>query len=172
MNKISTVIFSAIAVGSIILWPGGAVAQGQAGGDFPRYLPPAQTRDEIIQEEQRRQEEELDRNSPASVVWFVPGGDKVKPEYKKAIAGLAQYLDSHPGATVTLNGYTDNLGTPEAGRRLSERRARKVKAILVEEFGIDKSRIKAVGRGRANPIASNRTAAGRQKNNRVEAVIE
>lgn len=171
MGKTALIMIMALPI-LVLANAGGAAGQAPAESGLPRYLPPAQTREEIIREELRRQEEERDRNSPAAVVWFVPGGDKVKPEYKKAIAGLAEYLNSHPGAVVTINGYTDSSGTPDAGRRLSERRARKVKAILVEEFRIDGSRIKAVGRGRADPIASNSTAAGRQKNNRVEAVIE
>lgn len=138
--------------------------------EYPRYLPPAQTRDEIIREELRRQEES-DRARSAVVIRFRAGGDEVGPEDKQALTGLSGYLEAHPEAKATINGFTDSSGSPDANMKLSERRARKVKSILVEEFKIDGARLETAGWGAEQPVASNRTAAGRQKNRRVEAVI-
>jgi outer membrane protein OmpA-like peptidoglycan-associated protein len=153
---------------------GGAAAQAPAGGDLPRYLPPVQTRDEIIREELLRQEREAARacQVPAVVAWFAAGSAQIRPVYVRAVGKIAACLEAHPEKAVTLNGYSDNAGGSDANVRLSERRARAVKDILINEFKIDGSRIRTQGRGGGDPIASNGTAAGRQKNRRVEAVIE
>lgn len=154
-----------LEVFSIILLAANFVFSGETV-EYPRYIPPAQTRDEIIQEELRKQQAQ-DR----FIIRFAAGEAAVKPEYEKAIADLAGYLNDHPEAAASINGYTDNAGTPAANLKLSERRAREVKEILVKEFNIDGSRLETVGWGAKKPLASNKTTSGRQKNRRVEAVI-
>jgi OOP family OmpA-OmpF porin len=57
-------------------------------------------------------------------------------------------------------------------QKLSERRANSVRQYIIDKFGIDGSRLTAVGYGESKPIADNSTAEGRQKNRRVEAVME
>jgi len=56
--------------------------------------------------------------------------------------------------------------------RLSQARADSVRTYLIDHFSIDPAIIKAVGYGPRKPIASNKTEKGRQKNRRIEAVIE
>ncbi|WP_432710864.1 OmpA family protein [Pedobacter sp.] len=72
--------------------------------------------------------------------------------------------------SLKLSGYTDNTGPLALNMRLSKERAEAVKAYLVAH-GANASRIEAVGYGPENPIASNKTAAGRQKNRRVEFTL-
>jgi len=90
-----------------------------------------------------------------------------KAELKKAIAFVKKYS----GAKIKLEGYTDFIGTEKYNMALSERRANAVRDYLVREGGVVKKEIKAVGYGESNPVASNKTAAGRAKNRRVEILI-
>jgi outer membrane protein OmpA-like peptidoglycan-associated protein len=71
---------------------------------------------------------------------------------------------------VQVIGYTDSVGNDTYNQRLSQARAEAVKTALVER-GIAPSRITTFGRGRADPVASNDTQAGRAQNRRVELVI-
>jgi len=72
--------------------------------------------------------------------------------------------------SLKLAGHTDNTGSLELNLRLSKERAEAVKAYLVSK-GANPSRIEATGYGPNQPIASNKTAEGRQQNRRVEFTI-
>jgi len=72
--------------------------------------------------------------------------------------------------SLKLAGHTDNTGSKELNMRLSKDRAESVKAYLVSQ-GVNASRVEATGYGLTQPIASNKTAAGRQKNRRVEFTL-
>ena len=76
-------------------------------------------------------------------------------------------LQAYPEVKVEIRGYTDNRGSKEHNRKLSQGRAESVKQYLVTK-GIDPSRLKVKGYGPADPIATNKTAAGRAKNRRIE----
>ncbi|MGN6637640.1 MAG: DUF6089 family protein [Mucilaginibacter sp.] len=82
---------------------------------------------------------------------------------------LAQLLASK-NLILKLDGYTDNRGKAEANLKLSRERANAVKAYLVKK-GVNASRIEAFGYGEAEPIASNKTAEGRELNRRVEFTL-
>jgi OOP family OmpA-OmpF porin len=71
---------------------------------------------------------------------------------------------------VEVIGYTDTSGAAQYNQVVSEKRAQSVAATL-EEKGIDASRITAKGEGENNPIASNETREGREKNRRVEVIV-
>ena len=71
---------------------------------------------------------------------------------------------------LKLAGYTDNVGSVAANLKLSKARAEAVKTYLSTQ-GVDPSMIQAEGYGKANPIASNKTDAGRQINRRVEFTL-
>jgi OOP family OmpA-OmpF porin len=72
--------------------------------------------------------------------------------------------------SLKLAGHTDNTGSAALNMRLSKDRAESVKAYLVSQ-GANASRIEATGYGMNQPIASNKTAAGRQQNRRVEFTL-
>ncbi|PST83060.1 flagellar motor protein MotB [Pedobacter yulinensis] len=72
--------------------------------------------------------------------------------------------------SLKLAGHTDNTGSMALNLRLSKERAESVKAYLVSQ-GANASRIEATGYGPNQPIASNKTAEGRQKNRRVEFTL-
>jgi OOP family OmpA-OmpF porin len=71
---------------------------------------------------------------------------------------------------VRVEGHTDSIASDDYNQALSERRARAV-AKWLDDYGIDGSRLTAKGYGESKPVAENDTAAGRQKNRRVEVVI-
>jgi len=71
---------------------------------------------------------------------------------------------------IELGGHTDSIGSDNANLKLSQDRGNSVKQYLVGQ-SIDGARIKAVGYGETQPIASNTTEDGRQKNRRVELKI-
>ena len=72
--------------------------------------------------------------------------------------------------SLKLAGHTDNVGSESANMKLSKDRAEALKAYLVSK-GANPSRIEATGYGETQPITSNKTAAGRQKNRRVEFTL-
>lgn len=74
------------------------------------------------------------------------------------------------GFSLKLAGHTDNVGGDQSNLILSKNRAESVKAYLVSQ-GANPSRIEATGYGKSQPIATNKTAEGRQQNRRVEFTL-
>jgi OOP family OmpA-OmpF porin len=95
----------------------------------------------------------------------------IKPMYHADIARAAQALTSTPTATAVIEGHTDSDGSDKYNMKLSQERADAVMNYMVEKFGIDASRLRAVGYGESRPIADNGTAAGKARNRRVDVVI-
>ena len=96
----------------------------------------------------------------------------VKKKYDDEIGFLAAVLKKYPELKITIEGHTDNIGEFEYNQGLSERRANAVKKYLVDKFGVDASRLTAVGYGETRPVRSNATREGRQENRRVEAAAD
>ncbi len=103
-------------------------------------------------------------------VLFESGKAKLLPGSERAIEQLATFLEENPDREVLIEGHTDNVGSATFNIDLSLRRAEAVADALVAR-GIDASRIHTRGYGEIYPVASNKTAAGRQQNRRVEIVI-
>jgi len=72
--------------------------------------------------------------------------------------------------SLKLAGHTDNTGSAALNMRLSKDRAESIKSYLVSK-GANASRIEATGYGMTQPIATNKTAEGRQQNRRVEFTL-
>ena len=96
----------------------------------------------------------------------------IKEKYHNDIQKVADFMKEHPDAKVVIKGHTDSIGKKSYNMRLSRARANSVRQYLIDKFGIDASRITAVGYGLNRPIASNDTKKGRKKNSRAQAVIE
>ncbi len=103
-------------------------------------------------------------------VLFDTGRAELKPGANRTMDDLATFLREHTERTVTVEGHTDSVGSDALNFALSERRAAAVKAQLLTR-GIAPERVTTRGFGRANPVAGNDTAAGRQQNRRVEIVF-
>lgn len=105
-------------------------------------------------------------------VQFDTGKADIEPKYHNDIKGIADFMRKYPSTSAVIEGHTDNVGREAVNVELSHRRAANIKAVLVRKFGIDGARIKAVGYDYQKPVASNKTAEGRQKNRRGETRIE
>ena len=91
----------------------------------------------------------------------------VRPDGKKSIDEALAKIKGVDLEMVIATGHTDSIGTEKYNQRLSERRAAAVKEYLVSK-GIPASKITTIGKGESQPVATNKTAEGRQKNRRVD----
>ena len=95
----------------------------------------------------------------------------LKQDLKTSLAKVAGILTVYQQFNVSIEGNTDNTGSADHNMKLSQQRADNVKNFLVEQ-GIDAGRLSAKGLGMTMPIADNSTKEGRQKNRRVDLVIQ
>ncbi|MEJ2033265.1 MAG: OmpA family protein [Deltaproteobacteria bacterium] len=103
-------------------------------------------------------------------VSFSPNSASIQPGLRSELDRIAQVLREYPQTVIRVEGHTDSAGSDSYNMDLSLRRARAVKNALVQR-GIDANRIQEVGLGESQPVATNDTKAGRQKNRRVEIRI-
>ena len=82
-----------------------------------------------------------------TVVAFRFNESLVDASQMPSIERAASYLNENPGVNITINGYASPEGTEEYNQKLSQRRADAVKSVLVDKYGIDASRITAIGHG-------------------------
>jgi chemotaxis protein MotB len=108
-------------------------------------------------------------------VLFDSGKAELRRTAYPVLDKVAQVLKEVPGQPIGIEGHTDNVPIKVSGwadnQALSLARANAVMDYLVEKQGIDSGRFIPVGHGEEQPIASNDTVEGRQKNRRVEIVI-
>lgn len=105
-------------------------------------------------------------------IFFDTNKSVIKAQYKPEVAKVATKLQEYANASATIEGHTDNTGSRQLNERLALARANAVKAMLVNEFGINASRLSTQGFAWDSPIATNATPDGRALNRRVYAVIK
>jgi len=105
-----------------------------------------------------------------SDVLFDTGSYTLKPGAREKLAKISGIVLAHAGLTLQIEGHTDSVGGDDFNQQLSERRADSVRDFLAEQ-GVAPSSITARGFGKMQPVASNDTAEGRQRNRRVELVV-
>jgi outer membrane protein OmpA-like peptidoglycan-associated protein len=105
-----------------------------------------------------------------SDVLFDTGKHSLRPIAREKLAKVAGIVSGHPGLRLDVEGYTDSVGSDAYNQQLSEDRGTSVRDYLTHE-GMAQSAVTTKGFGKADPVASNNTAAGRQQNRRVEVVI-
>jgi OOP family OmpA-OmpF porin len=91
----------------------------------------------------------------------------VRPDGKKNIDDALAKLAGVDVEMVIATGHTDNVGTDAYNQKLSERRAAAVKEYLVSK-GIPAAKVTTLGKGESQPVATNKSKEGRQKNRRVD----
>jgi outer membrane protein OmpA-like peptidoglycan-associated protein len=100
---------------------------------------------------------------------FDTGKSIIRDESKPIIEQIVLMLKSNPDLKISVEGHTDNVGTPASNKTLSESRAKSVVSAIVGQ-GISADRLSPAGYGQDKPIADNNTEEGRAKNRRVELV--
>jgi len=94
----------------------------------------------------------------------------LKPEAREKLAKISGIVLAYPDLKLDVEGHTDAIGSDEYNQKLSEERAGTVRGYLISQ-GLKPDSISSVGLGKANPVADNSTAKGRQLNRRVEMVV-
>ena len=102
-------------------------------------------------------------------ILFETGKATLKSESMAEIQKVADYMKKNPRARFEVQGHTDNQGSDKVNDPLSQQRAEAVVKALAD-LGVDDFNLKAVGKGSHEPVADNKTEAGRAKNRRVEFI--
>jgi outer membrane protein OmpA-like peptidoglycan-associated protein len=151
------------------------VIQSRTGEAAAAREEAASTRDELrrMQEQMRSlNPRETDRGTLLTVsnVVFETNRAELKPGAMQDLNNLATFLRQHPDRQVMIEGHTDDTGTAEYNRQLSEERANAVRDYLVRN-GVAASQVQTHGYGESYPVATNATESGRQRNRRVDIVV-
>lgn len=89
----------------------------------------------------------------------------------QVLDNLVAFMKENPGIKIRLEGHTDNAGDPSLNKDLSMKRASKIRGYLTIN-GVEFERVRISGWGGTRPVADNNTEEGRERNRRVEMVIE
>ena len=104
-------------------------------------------------------------------VKFASGSDVVDAQYFAEIRGVARFMEQYEGSQVTIEGHTDTSGSASYNKKLSQKRADAVAALLVEQYSIDASRVTAMGYGEERPLVEETSKADQATNRRVVAKV-
>jgi OOP family OmpA-OmpF porin len=104
-------------------------------------------------------------------IFFDTGKWDLRPESDPELKRIADVLLRNPSMSITIAGYTDNVGAKKANLDLSQKRAQAVFTYFVQ-LGIEQKRLLAKGFGAEKPATSNKSEEGRQQNRRVEFIID
>lgn len=153
--------------GALIGGVTGAVVGGAIGNYLDRQA--AELKRRLPEAAVERQGDKLYVALPSGILFDVDK-DQVRPEANQSLATAADVLVKYPDTYVTVEGHTDSTGSHEHNQSLSERRAMRVRDVLVG-YGVPTARLNVRGYGETDPIADNATAEGRQLNRRVQLEI-
>lgn len=109
--------------------------------------------------------------APLGDLLFAFDSSDLKPGSGSNLDRLVTFLKSYPDRNAVIEGHTDNIGNAAYNRDLSERRGESIRQYLMAQ-GIGLERLSASGLGQAQPLVDNSTDAGRQRNRRVEIIID
>jgi len=116
------------------------------------------------------------RDTPRGLVVNMPdvlfdfGQYTLKPAARERLARISGIVGAYPDLLLEVEGHTDSIGSDEYNLKLSEKRADGVRDYLVSN-GVSTDKIIARGLGKGDPVADNKTAAGRKLNRRVEMIV-
>lgn len=116
-----------------------------------------------------RQGDAIILNMPGNIT-FATDSAEVRPSFHDVLKSVALALDKYPKTIIQVDGHTDNTGSANYNKLLSERRAESVAGAL-RRNGVDDRRIIVAGYGPDYPVASNSTPQGREQNRRVELAL-
>jgi chemotaxis protein MotB len=106
---------------------------------------------------------------------YKSGSYQISDRAGKTLAKIAKIINDYPDYDVLIEGNTDNVPIAQVNIRnnwdLSALRASSVVQALQNSYNVDPKRLTAGGRGEYNPVADNRTPAGKSKNRRTQIII-
>jgi chemotaxis protein MotB len=105
---------------------------------------------------------------------FPSGSAVVNTKGKEALGTLAQVLNTNPDINVVVEGHTDSIpikGKYEDNWALSVARATSIVRILTDTYKVNPTSVTASGRSKYEPVDSNETTDGRQRNRRTEIIL-
>lgn len=153
--------------GALIGGVTGAVVGGAIGNYMDRQA--AEMKRRLPEAAVEREGDRLYVALPSGILFDVDR-DQVRPEARQSLAAAADVLVRYPDTYVTVEGHTDSTGSHEHNQALSERRATRVRDVLMDQ-GVPPQRLTVRGYGETDPIADNATPEGRQANRRVQLEI-
>lgn len=122
-------------------------------------------------EEEVTEEKMVELNSYSETIQFDLNKATIRPESYDNLKAIAREMKKYANTKFHLAGFTDITGTVEYNNQLSKKRAEAVKNHLVEKEGVDAGQLTSEGYGPKNPVASNQTREGREKNRRVSIIL-
>lgn len=102
---------------------------------------------------------------------FPSGRAIIQPEYFSLLTKVQRAIREFPDKYLVVEGHTDATGNSFKNKTLSEQRARAVTEYLIANLELNPDQIQYYGMGEQKPIASNKTRAGRQRNRRIDIII-
>jgi outer membrane protein OmpA-like peptidoglycan-associated protein len=177
---VASICFAPVAFGQAVQQPKGT---WQTPGQIQQPKGPWQTPGDIqiprgIQAIHQESSKCTQRTVVGSDALFEFNKDQLNPDAEQTLKVLGPMLQQAANHPVTIQGYTDSIGTDAYNQGLSERRARSVEQWLVSNNFLKASAAQVQGFGKKNPVAPNSNSdgsdnpLGRQKNRRVEIVID
>lgn len=134
------------------------------------YSLKARPADSVYQKDIPLQPIEVNATVVLRNLFFETAKYNIKPESEVELDKVVQLLQDNPTVKIQIEGHTDNVGSAADNQKLSQARAISVVNYLVER-GMSKSRMVAKGFGATQPVADNKTEAGRAQNRRTELKI-
>jgi len=108
------------------------------------------------------------QNEKGPIVFKTGSAEIDAAKCERTMKAIDEIVMKYPGFLVQVEGHTDNVGNAASNMSLSQKRAEAVKAYLIAKYKTEAGRLSAKGFGDTQPIADNKTDAGRAKNRRVD----
>lgn len=151
----------------------GAAVGGLAGGSYGYY---ADKQEEALRQQMQgtgvdiqREGDNIQLIMPGSIT-FATNSAQITPGFYNTLNNLANTLRQYDQNSIDIVGHTDSTGNYNYNMQLSQQRAQSVASYLASQ-GVPAARISTSGVGPSQPVADNRTEAGRLQNRRVEITL-
>jgi outer membrane protein OmpA-like peptidoglycan-associated protein len=149
----------------------GAAVGGVAGAIIGSYMDKqaAEMQRDIAGAEVQRIGEGIKITFDSGILYDIDKSD-LRPASKTSLTELAKILNKYPDTEILIEGHTDDTGSDEHNMALSRDRARSVSSYLAA-LDVKSARFSISGHGETQPIVTNDTTEGRQKNRRVDIAV-
>jgi outer membrane protein OmpA-like peptidoglycan-associated protein len=149
----------------------GAAVGGAAGAFIGNYMDKqaAEMQRDLKGAEVQRIGEGIKITFDSGILFDIDKSD-LRPVSKTNLAELAKILNKYPDTNILIEGHTDNTGSDDHNMTLSKDRAQSV-AFYMATLEVKSARFSTAGYGEAQPIVTNDTLEGRQKNRRVDIAV-